>query len=668
MGRFVATYHGPSTPGNPGFSIDLTDVSIGQGFRSGDLSGVVTEAELGAVGISSARLDDPTATAGNAGDAIVGLKQLSITELDAPSGNRRIGEFYIADRRYYRGTQGASPSLMTGPARVIDMSLSDINSFLHFRILRTGEANGSNTTFNRPAETDVERVTALLAVPFIADTLFNGLVSSDGPVNMDAVDYTGQTPGDVLNDCAQQSGKNYFVFYDESGTYTPSPGDFALFYDSNSSTAYPAAVADTQVSNVLTDLSAGGGGPVWYPLQDATLVRDPSRVISGAFFNNGSNSVYVTNPTTSYTFGWRDAVGNSQDLTTVAQTTARGNRYLAENSTEDDRLTFKLKLPAAHVNDWKEGQWAQVRFTHLPGYEAFTNVRCLCRTVASDEMTDQFYNVTYECTPMAGGTPSGATDRYVDGVAFSGIPELPAVTTPGNLLLAIVVIEGESTTIASSIGGAHFLDDPPTSGSPVVPPYSDATWTVLATAAVDAAGQNVLGPDAGHALAVAIAYRFVQPGEVTLSPVAVSGADVHFGASIWLWEIPTIVAPTGGASFDTQGAPPDVPHDYALPTQAGNVVGVLAWRFADSGSEGATVTPVSGTTVNNAQANNDPTDSVSAGWITPWVWIGQLVAGGILTANMATIPDYHNLSAAGVVAVLPAGVVLPPIPYPANQT
>src|SRR5258706_14604000 len=96
-------YHSPTTPGNPGWSVDLTDVSIAQGVRLGDVTGLVTDAQLGAVGAGSLRMDDPTGTAGHAGDAIIGLKQLSVNEGRAPSGNRRIGEYYIGPRYYQRG-------------------------------------------------------------------------------------------------------------------------------------------------------------------------------------------------------------------------------------------------------------------------------------------------------------------------------------------------------------------------------------------------------------------------------------------------------------------------------------------------------------------------------------------------------------------------------------
>ena len=290
------TYRSPTTPAGPGWTEDLGN----QAVRLGDIAGLLTSCELGAAAISSLRIDDPTGTAGHSGDAIVGLKQLSVTESAAPSGNRRVWEGYIADRTYYRG-ESSSPSLRTGAARIIDMSLVDLNTFLSFRVFLPTDVDATSD-FVRPAETDVARVTALLAVDFISSTLFdNGLVSSSGPVNMDEVDYTGQRPVDVLNDCAQQSGKNFFVYYDESA------GEFSLFYDFNKSPVYPASVSGTTVSNVLADVNLSGGlmsGPVWAPFLDAVLTRDPSRISAGVLIQNGSNSVprpISTRPTSSPT-------------------------------------------------------------------------------------------------------------------------------------------------------------------------------------------------------------------------------------------------------------------------------------------------------------------------------------------------------------------------------
>ena len=472
-------YRSPTTPGGPGWVVDLGNEAV----RLASIQGIVQEAELGAVGISSIQIDDPTGDAGHDGDAIIGLKQFTWSESTTPSDKNVIWNGYIGDRRYRRGTPGQSPSLITGPGRVIDITLVDVNSFLSFRILGVDDTSA----FNRPSETDVERVAALLAVDFLSDTLFdNGLVESTGGVTMDAVDYTGQRAADVLNDCAQQSGRNFFVYYDETA------GEFSLFYHFNDDLVF---ASDMQVSNVLADFD---DTTTFYPFPDAELTRDPSRVVAGVFIQNGSNSVYETLPSTSYTYGWRDANGDSANLKTKAQAITRADRYLTENSTEDDRLSWTCKLPAAHVNDCYAGQYLQVKFTHLPGYEDFTNVRVLTRSVMQNEEDDTHYNVHFEATPMASNAISGAYAYQFPGSSGSGIPVLPRKTTPGNLLIA--VLAGGGSAASQYPQECRFFDDPDT-GAPPTPPFSSgdsAAWTVIKTSTTDYGGMNTGGPCGGY--------------------------------------------------------------------------------------------------------------------------------------------------------------------------
>lgn len=676
----LLTYYSPTIPTSAGWSVDLVDPHF---VRLGDFQGVVTEAELGAVGISSVSIDDPDGMAGHAADAIVGLKQMAITESSTPALKHRIWTGYIGQRQYRRGASNKSGSLITGPARVIDMDLVDINSFLAFRVFHLTDAN-------RPAETDVARIAWLLGHSYLNTILFNnGLVSSANPVSMDASDFRGQKTTDVLNDCAQQSGKNFFVYYDETA------GQFSLFYDSNDSLVY---LADpVQVSNVLADVNLDAGdeptGPIWPPSVDASLRRDPVRVVAGVYMPSGSNTaVYRSLSSTADTYGWRDAVAPAANLKTTALINARADRYLAENASEDDRLTFSLHLPAAHVNDWREGQAAKVRFTHLPGYESMRYVRCLKRQVAMKEPTDAYYDVQYECTPML-SSPSGAFSDQIDGVGFSGIPTLPRPTTPGNVLFALIFARGNTTEFPTQV---RMLDNPPTSGSPPVPPYSvlqSAAWTVLATATTDYGGQNIGGPGGGwggpyngaagtvtQGVLVAAAWRHVQPGEATVSPAAFSTELNHGATCVYLWELPTVVPPSGAfVSLDGHGSVPSAP---ALPTISGNVVAAFGYPLHGGHSTGFSGgNPTAGTATSPGTLLRQAWQSGVTGnpnkpdLITPNTMdFGQIIllpAGGIAAATLTPgVPGsaYTSLNWCGIAVELPAGVVLPDIPYPANQS
>ena len=81
----VVTYYMPADATSGPWTQDLSD-----NVRLGTISGIVDEAELGAVGISSLLFDDPDATLGTSHypDGIRGLKRISIDETSCPSGDR----------------------------------------------------------------------------------------------------------------------------------------------------------------------------------------------------------------------------------------------------------------------------------------------------------------------------------------------------------------------------------------------------------------------------------------------------------------------------------------------------------------------------------------------------------------------------------------------------
>jgi hypothetical protein len=85
---------------------------------------------------------------------------------------------------------------------------------------------------------------------------------------------------------------------------------------------------------------------------------------------------------------------------------------LNENATEDDRIGCSIRVPAANVNDILQGQAMQVKFSHLPGYEDWTCVRVLRRTVSQPHGTDFEYDIAYELSPTvqsAAGTDVNLT-------------------------------------------------------------------------------------------------------------------------------------------------------------------------------------------------------------------------------------------------------------------
>lgn len=340
---------------------DITDY-----FRLYDWE-VTSNAEEGSVGSSQVTADDPLGTF-----SIRGHRQFRIREDTASGSNTVIYAGYTADRIVKRGDYHRVET-----ARVWDINLTDINTILGRRIFDRDNAN-------RPAETDVARIQWLLAreeSQLIDDARY---FNTTGGVAMSASDYRGQTVEDVLNDCAQQSGKNYFVWFAEDIS------EFSLFYDFDTSESYSSPL---RLSNFLDDIDG-----VWtFAISDDTeLRRDPSRTYSGVYLNWDGGTTYAQNDTTVNLFARRDVSMSGGNVKSAAAATSRVTRYLTDLDEEEDFITTTVILPASKVNFLMQGMRVQFRASHLPPYSEFTWLRAINRTVR--HLSEDFYAVTVELT------------------------------------------------------------------------------------------------------------------------------------------------------------------------------------------------------------------------------------------------------------------------------
>lgn len=323
---------------------------------------VTAYAEEGSVANSTQVLDDPLGEL-----EPTGHNNYRILEDTATGSNQYIWTGSMGRRTFKRGD-----SLRTTGSRQIEVELIDHNQLLSTHILTKSWAN-------RPAETDVARVQAIVAnngAPNIDDTRF---LSTANGYAMPANDYRGQTAYSMLDDCAQESGKNWFVWW---------AGDsevYSLWYDFASSESYSSPL---RLSNVLADVDE-----TWtFALsQDAELVRDPSRVYSHIYLPWENGAAFVENLTTAVNFSTRHAPMDGYNVKTAAQAEARANRYLADASTEEDVLTTSCWLPAAKVNFLMQGMRVQVKALHLPGLSDFVWGRVLSRTVR--QVSETHYEV-----------------------------------------------------------------------------------------------------------------------------------------------------------------------------------------------------------------------------------------------------------------------------------
>lgn len=440
-----------------GLNVEITDRIRDETLR------VTSSAEQGAVAASEIVIEDPL------GDIIIGgHRVIRAMESAAPVNDQIIWMGYTAERRIKRGNMPTA-----GGARLWEVSLVDINTILSRRLMEGADAN-------RPAETDVARVQWVEATnegSLIDDTTY---LSTANPVAMDAVDYRGQYLMSVLDDCSQASGKNYFLTPIQYST-SPFGVRYGLWYDSPNSTAFSSAI---RISNVLADVDSS---VTFAASTDSELVRDPSRVFSGIEVPYDGGRVFRERPDTESAFalGGRDTPAPSVNVKTSAKAAARAVRFLDDMATEEDTITTHITVPSAQVNAIRAGHRVACKFNHLPGYEAFTWLRVLDRTV------DQSSLDTFQVALTLSGTPGPLVQTkftvYSGGFSFDTAPQV------GNLVLIWIATRN-----------------------------GDGTSSSLPTAQVSASDATNLPPGftniatVGHSAAVRggrMAYRVVQAGD-----------------------------------------------------------------------------------------------------------------------------------------------------------
>ncbi len=362
---------------------DITDrINLTDGAFS-----VTENAEELTVGASTLVIDDPD------GDFdIPGHSYIRVTETECPD-EHVIWAGFVTIRHVKRAT-----GFLTGAQRTWTGNLDDVNTVIARRIL--SEANDAD----RPAETDVERIQWLFDEGFLGvlDTYF----STANPVAMDAANCVGMGVYDVVNDCMLQSGKNSFQqdISDGIGGYVG-----FTYYDFASSTAL---TSDLQISNYISDITAEVGTPspsgaaqTWYASLDTDMERDPTRIYWKVRGQYDGGTVTRTRPATAINFAARETTASWPLVKTATVANARGDRYLLDISTEEDVITTTIWVHPDHVNDARAGRRIQARFSHLPGYEDWTWMRILNRTVTFE--TPEVYRIQYTLSPGSIATPAG---------------------------------------------------------------------------------------------------------------------------------------------------------------------------------------------------------------------------------------------------------------------
>lgn len=364
----------------------------------------VAKAEEGSVGGSEVYVDDPTGALD-----IVGLRRWWAWESAEDAGSQVIATGYIGPREIGRIANNVDDHVV-GADRCWSVTLNDHNQLLSRRLV-TG-ADG-----DRPAETDIARITWLLGSGYLAsvdDVL--GYLNTADPVDMDAADLRGQSAYEVLRDAASRAGKDFFLIR-HGDTSPPSFGGtdaYSLFYDYSYSTTYASTIR-------LTNLPADVDNATTFAIHpDARLRRTPDRTYSGVYVRHINGAYYAQNTTTANTYGARDTATTDSNITTDAAAATLATTYLDNGRTEEDRITCRFVVPSTKVNHLREGQAVQIKASHFgaPYSTTYMWTRCVSRSV--EQLSDTFYELTVELAALGGGgTYSEAylTDPYETNLA-----------------------------------------------------------------------------------------------------------------------------------------------------------------------------------------------------------------------------------------------------------
>lgn len=394
-------------------------------------------ADMGREGTGSFTVDDAAGTA-----TIVGHKLFTSVQDAGGTAVQRTWTGYVVDRDYSRG------SYVAGAAREIEAEAVDLNAVLAFKVIR-------GSAWKRPAETISDRLTALLASSFLT-----GLVADNGFVDypsttLDATDYRGQRPVDVIRDMAERAGYNFFVYWDNAAA------EASLWFDDpNASTDFSSTL---RISNVESDIDSS---TTFAASQDTKLRRSPGRVVSGVWLPFKKGNVYRTRASTEDTYEPRDGVAPNANVKRRAKARLRADKYLFHHRNEEDVITTRLRLPAAKLNLVRAGQRIEAKFSHFDteGYGIFRWFRIVERTVTHPLNDDNTYDVDLILSPQEGGcsvTPTLVQHRYVDAPDDTPTNDttetynFTSTTVTGNLIV-VAIITGNTTNgndIASAPSG-----------------------------------------------------------------------------------------------------------------------------------------------------------------------------------------------------------------------
>lgn len=403
-----------------------------------------SNAEQGSAGSATVPFDDKP------GDFYpVGLNAFRLKETTSEADDPFLFAGHFGQREEVRGPY------RTGSERQVEATITDANAILERYMIRSDESP------DRPEESESTRMTWLLGTS--AFDIFESDTSmiDTGSTTLTKADLTDYTPAQILADMGQQTGKNFYVWYD--GTANAGLGGYVLVYARDSDTHLTSAL---KFSNVIADVDDSS---TFFAGLDFRLKHDPSRLASNVTVRYANGRVNVNNAATAIEFSRVDKVMDASLVKTAGVATVRATRYTIDLSTEEEIVSGTVYLPAAKASQFRAGMRSEMKVSYLTGMSDFVWVRLLNVTLVNiSEDPTLTYALAFEGT-FAPEVPAASCSAILSdipvqdsgtntGGSFGGVGDAIA-GAEGSLTLGFTVVSQPHTAIVEPIevGGGFTL-------------------------------------------------------------------------------------------------------------------------------------------------------------------------------------------------------------------
>jgi hypothetical protein len=498
----------------------------------------VTQNADGTFATGGVTIDDPTGAF-----SFIELQQFTYDE--TACSRQRVFTGYLSNMRVSRGPY------VTGPGRIYDFDLLDLNYLLHLRPLRGTDAK-------RPVETGNARLAWLLSSIALDGIVYDhGFVGSNANT-FDAADYTDQYSEAVLSDlCVSSSteiGRIFFVYRDNT------TGQPSLFIDIPTVTTYTSTLS---ISNTNSDRSA----TCFAPFKDAELSASGEDIYCGVIFKYKTGQVYRHNDTTHATYFagtdyHREAVFETTRVGSLDTATRHADAFLANHAGTIDTVTCMIQVPSASVNLLEAGMRVSCKFSDLQGYEGPIYLRVSSRTVVPTAGNPDLYDLhltlsNKSLTPVGGGgtggfpNPPPSPPSPLQHKGGGGTVNLDDPVADGQLIVIMASARGGYPTTPSGFAiersNTNVDIDPGSGNQGFMRMYSKvAASETGAYGAGSASTLEVVTYPAGTTInATAIASAADDTVVLTITPSAAGATVMGFAAYGWFFD-PTAIVPVSG--------------------------------------------------------------------------------------------------------------------------